>query len=292
MEQDEVKEPGCFLCRNERAVFFTRKNNCDIFRCEECNLMFVWPLPENHLDLYSENYFFGRENELGYADYEGDKEMLVSTFGAYLKRIRKSMPPKGKLLDVGAATGHFLAQAKKDGWEASGIEISEYASEIGRKRGLDITTGDFEKYNYQEGQFDAVTFWDILEHFAHPELAIAQARKILKPGGILAINTPDSQSIWARILGKSWHALVPPNHLFFFGRINLIQWLSENDFEVIATGRVGKKFSLQTIFKVLANWRKIYVLRRISNYFLGSRIGNLGIHLNLRDNIFLVARKK
>ena len=287
-----MKKPTCAACKNQKTAFFARKNNCDIFRCGKCGLMFVWPIPENYLALYSEDYFSGAENELGYADYEGDKKILSGTFKNYLKRIETILPQKGKLFDVGAATGYFLKLAKENGWQASGIEISEYAASVGRKNGLDIITGNFETYNIAENQFDAVVFWDALEHFAKPDLALGQARKILKPGGLLAINTPDSVSLMAKILRRRWHAIVPPNHLYIFSLKNLTQLLSKNNFEVVETARVGKKFSLRTIFKVLANWQKISILRNISNYFLRSRVGNLSVYLNLRDNIFLVARKK
>jgi len=254
--------------------------------------MFVWPVPENYLALYGKDYFSGAKNRLGYADYEGDKKKLCGTFKNYLQRIEAILPQKGKLFDVGAATGYFLELAKENGWQASGIEISQYAASVGRKNGLNIVTGNFETCDIRENQFEAVVFWDVLEHFARPDLAVRQARKILKPGGILVINTPDSRSVLAKILRRRWHAIVPPNHLCIFSLKNLTQLLSKNNFEIIKTARVGKKFSLRTIFKVLANWQKISVLRNISNYFLRSRIGNLSAYLNLRDNVFLVARKK
>ena len=141
---------------------------------------------------------------------------------------------KGKLLDVGAATGHFLELARKNGWEASGIEISKYAAKKARKKGLEIAVGDFENHEFSENCFDAVTFWDVLEHFGKPDLAFKQARKILRTGGILAINTPDSRSVLARIFGKRWHAIVPPNHLNLFNCDNLKAVLEKNGFELRA----------------------------------------------------------
>ncbi|OGI37855.1 MAG: hypothetical protein A2612_05540 [Candidatus Moranbacteria bacterium RIFOXYD1_FULL_44_12] len=255
-------------------------------------MIFVWPVPENHFALYEEDYFSGAKNELGYADYESDREILGGTFKKYLKKTEAILPRKGKLLDVGAATGHFLELARKNGWEASGIEISKYAAKKARKKGLEIAVGDFENHEFSENCFDAVTFWDVLEHFGKPDLAFKQARKILRTGGILAINTPDSRSVLARIFGKRWHAIVPPNHLNLFNCDNLKAVLEKNGFEVMKISRVGKKFSLQTVFKVLANWQENPVSRKISNYFLKSRMGRINFYLNLRDNIFLIARKK
>lgn len=286
------KKTACLVCESQNFFLFTKKNDYDIFRCRECGLLFVSLVPEDHLALYSQNYFSGADNKLGYADYEGDREILAGTFKKYLKKLEAILPKKGKLLDVGAATGYFLELAERSGWEARGIEVSEYAAGVGRKRGFDIATGDFENHSFPENHFDAVVFWDVLEHFARPDLALKQAGKALKPGGLLALNTPDSGSVLAKTFGKRWHAIVPPNHLFLFSRKNIGRLLLENNFEIVETARVGKKFSLKTIFKVLANWQKNSAFRKASNYFLKSRIGGMSFHLNLRDNIFLIARKK
>jgi 2-polyprenyl-3-methyl-5-hydroxy-6-metoxy-1,4-benzoquinol methylase len=287
-----MNEINCLACKGLSIDFFAKKNGCDLFRCRRCGLIFVWPIIDEYQKIYDEDYFSGEKNKLGYADYEGDWEITADIFRLYLKKLEKTSPNKGKLLDVGAATGHFVQIAGCDGWEASGIEISEYAAEIGRKKGLDIRTGNFENLDLPENSFDMITFWDVLEHFARPDLAIRQAGKMLKSGGLLAVNTPDTASLLARIFGRRWHQLVPPNHLYFFNPRNLELQLRKNNFEILQIGRVGKKFSLRTIFKVLANWQNFFLWKKISNYLLKSRLGNLGFPVNTRDNFFLVARKR
>jgi 2-polyprenyl-3-methyl-5-hydroxy-6-metoxy-1,4-benzoquinol methylase len=282
----------CPVCEIQSANFFTEKNGFDLYRCGKCGLIFVWPTSGDYTKIYSEDYFSGAKNSLGYADYEGDKEMMAGAFSAYLEKMEKVFPKKGKLLDVGAATGHFVELAKEKGWDASGIEISQYAAEIGGKKGLKIITGKFETHHFSENYFDIVTFWDVLEHFEKPELVVRQARKILKSGGILALNTPDSSSLAAKFFGRHWHALVPPNHLHIFSRKNMVRLLAKNGFEVIETARVGKNFSLRFVLKVLANWQKMKIWEKAYERAMKSRWGNWKIPLDIRDNMFVIAKKQ
>jgi 2-polyprenyl-3-methyl-5-hydroxy-6-metoxy-1,4-benzoquinol methylase len=281
----------CPVCEKKSTFFYAKKNSCDLYRCQKCGLIFVWPILRDYMKIYSENYFSGAKDSLGYADYEGDREVMSGVFRIYLGKIENFLPQKGKLLDVGAATGHFVSLAGVSGWEASGIEISEYAAEIGQGKNLQTFTGNFETYYFPENQFDAVTFWDVLEHFEKPDVAIRQARKILKPGGILALNTPDSASFVAKVFGRRWHALVPPNHLHIFSRKNLARLLAKNGFEVVETCRVGKKFSLRFIFKVLSVWQKLKIWEAAYGRATKSDWGNWKISLNTRDNIFIIAKK-
>jgi len=285
-------EKLCPICKSQSATYFAQKNKCNLYCCQNCSLIFVFPLPQDSAGIYSESYFSGGSSLLGYADYEGDEEVMAETFKKYLKKIREAFPEKGKLLDVGAATGQFVKLAKENGWSAVGIEISEYASSIGAKKGVKISTGNFETHYFPDNCFDALTFWDVLEHFSRPEIALNQAQKTLKPGGILAFNTPDSSSLIARILGKRWHLLDPPNHLHIFSRKSINLWLENHNFEVLHTSRIGKKFSLRFIFKVLANWQKMNVWKIAYRRAMKSRWGNWNISLNTRDNIFIIAKKR
>lgn len=282
----------CFVCEKQSVFFYAKKNGCDVHRCGECGLLLVSPLPGDLAKIYSEEYFTGGADASGYADYEGDEKAFAFTFKKYLKKIGKFSPGKGRLLDIGAATGHFLALAGADGWEASGMEISSYAAGIGQKKGLQIVAGNFEAHDSPKNHFDAVCFWDVLEHFEKPETAVRQARKILKTGGILAINTPDSRSLPARILGRRWYALDPPNHLRIFNRKNLTRLLEKNNFEIVETGRVGKKFSLRFILKVLSGWQKMKMWEKAYKRAAKSRWGKWQIPLNTRDNMFIIAKKQ
>ncbi len=77
-----------------------RKNNFDLWRCQKCSLIFVFPLPENTDKLYSSDYFFGATEGFGYVNYDEDKSAMSGTFAAYLEKIKK-FSNGNKVLDVG-----------------------------------------------------------------------------------------------------------------------------------------------------------------------------------------------
>ena len=97
----------------------------------------------------------------------------------------------GRLLDVGTGCGFFLVAAKKRGWEAKGIEPSKQSVEMAkRKYGLDVFDGTLQEYD-GNGQFDVITFINVLEHSAEPWKEIDRARNLLRSQGLVYIRFPN-----------------------------------------------------------------------------------------------------
>lgn len=285
-------EKNCPVCEKKTAYFFTRKNSFNFLKCRECGLVFISSVPDNNLKIYSSDYFSGAKEGFGYVDYEVDKKAMSSSLDSYLDKIEKVLPKKGKLLDVGTATGFFLEVAKKRGWNARGIEFSEYAAKKARDKGLDVKTGTLEGAGFGQGSFDLVTLLDVVEHLSDPKSTLSSVHGILAKGRIIAINTPDSGSLVSRILNKGWHLIVPPEHLFLFSQKSLRKLLENIGFEVVFSGRVGKRFTLQYAVQIIANKQKGAIFNRLAGFLGNSFLGKLVIPFSLGDNFFMVARKK
>jgi len=283
--------PCCPLCENEATVFFAKKNNINIYKCQKCKFVFVFPEIKDLAKIYNSDYFHGGKGDFGYADYDGDKKNLLENFKKYTDKIELFSKKKGKLLDVGAATGIFVESVNDRGWDAQGIDISLDATLLGKNKQLKLMTGEFEDYNFGNDFFDVITFWDVLEHFPHPEKALKKADKILKKNGIIAINTPNASSVVAKIFGKKWHLLVPPEHLNYFSPGNIESILSKNGFTVLYIGRIRKKFSLQYIFKILSRWQKFSLWKWIYSYLSKNRLGKINLTIDTSDNMFIIAKK-
>ncbi|MEK7578831.1 MAG: class I SAM-dependent methyltransferase [Patescibacteria group bacterium] len=281
----------CIACGERLFDFFANKNDFNLYRCKNCHLIFVWPLPKESANLYSSDYFSGAKHGFGYVNYEEDKSAMFKTFEVYLGKIEQFMPRKGKLLDVGAATGFFVQLATARGWKASGIEISDYAAKVARQKGLDVMTGTLESVDFDTSSFSVVTLWDVIEHLPDPVSHLKLIYNILEVGGLVAINTPDSASFVARIFGKRWHLLVPPEHLFYFNYRSLSVLLRNSGFEVVHISKIGKKFTLQYIFKTLARWQNFFIWRQLAEFFAKTQLVRFSIPINLRDNFFIIAKK-
>ncbi len=276
--------PGCG--KTQHFYFFT-KNGHDLYRCAKCSMFGLHPMPVAlERDVYNENYFTNGKHGFGYVDYDRDKEPMRSVFKKYLTRIEEKMSSKGTILDIGAATGFFMKIAQDEGWTVSGIEISPYAAEVARKKGLDIQLGTFGTTEIPQNSFDVITMWDVLEHLADPVSDLERAYGTLKPGGLLLINTPDSSSMYARFFGRRWHLIVPPEHIHYFNKKSIGSFLERGGFTTVDIVRIGKKFTLGYVVYTLHKWVGIKVpvsmLRKLEL---------VSVPINLRDNMFIIAKK-
>lgn len=284
----------CPICRSKEVKFFCEKKDFKLYRCFGCDLIFVWPAPGNLAQIYSAAYFKQsaddqRADKFGYVDYEQDKEVSRATLAKYLDKICQLAKGR-KIFDVGTATGYFLDMAKDYGWSTSGSEISAYAAAVAKNKGHDIFLGDLAELKTEE-KYDVVTLWDVLEHLAEPVKYLKLLNERLNQGGLLAINTIDSASWWAKLWGKNWQAFLPPEHLFYYSFKNLKILLEEAGFKILEQSKIGKHFSLAYICGVLANRYGLPFLNKFSNRL--NKLGfKAGLPINLRDNIFILAIKK
>jgi len=100
---------------------------------------------------------------------------------------------RGRVLDAGCGTGgflKFLAEARPD-FAVVGCEWSVDAALLARGKGVDVTVGSVHELPFADQQFDAVVSADVLCHGgveAGP--ALAEMRRVLRPGGMLVVNMP------------------------------------------------------------------------------------------------------
>lgn len=284
---------NCVICKSNNIRFYLKKNGCFLYKCADCALIFVSPLPREDGAIYDEKYFCGTDKQFGYIDYDKDKESMKSVFLKYLKIIAGNFErvQGKKLLDIGAATGFFVRLARDFGFDAEGIEISKWAAEEGKKKGLKIQHGTIDTMQFLENSFDVITLFDVLEHISDPDCFLEKIFFILKQDGVLIINTPDAKTVWARILGKRWQALVPPEHLFLYNKNNIQKLLNKHNFKIIKIKTIGKSFTLSYIFHILNNSFKFSLFQKLSIFFNRNFFNKITVPLNTRDNMFIAARK-
>lgn len=189
--------------------------------CAACGLVFTWPrpTPEELESFYSAAYFSGNaRGGLGYDDYGSLGELNARRSWRELKRFTAldEVKPR-RLLDVGCATGGFLAEAASDGWDCVGLEMSSAAAESARANfGLEVHEGDLHGAALPTGAFGLVTMWHVLEHMTTPAASLARVRDLLAPGGLLFIELPNWNSVGRTVKKADWSQMKPPEHINFF----------------------------------------------------------------------------
>lgn len=112
---------------------------------------------------------------------------------AYREFLRRFKAHTGRLLDVGCGIGFFVKVARDAGWDAHGCEISPVAVRIGQERlGLaQLHVGRVEDAGFVQSSFDVITLWDVIEHLPDPVSLLVALRRLLRPGGLLFVQTPN-----------------------------------------------------------------------------------------------------
>jgi SAM-dependent methyltransferase len=146
----------------------------------------------------------------------------------------------GRLLEIGCATGRFLALLKQRGWEVWGVEFNANAAAVASKLlKANVFAGDFMKANLPDQYFDVVTLFHVIEHMLHPRKNLQKMHAILKKGGRLVLETPDFGSRNARGLGLKWPHIKPGEHLYYFSERSLRNLLEGSGFRVEKVRRCG-----------------------------------------------------
>jgi SAM-dependent methyltransferase len=255
-----------------------------ILRCRRCGLgRTELPADFDPLRQYDEGYFQGARAD-GYADYPGSERVLRREFRAGLQHLLRHGPSSGKLLEVGCAYGYFLEEARAR-FTGCGVEPAEGAAAAARARGLDVASGTAHpEFLATRGPFDAFVLLDVIEHVACPgELLLTLARHA-RPGAALLLSTGDWGSLSARLLGRRWRLMTPPQHLWFFTRAALQRLLARAGFSVLDVRHPWKRVPLELIAYQLGRSLGLQpALQRVP-------WPDLGLPLNLFDALRLVAR--
>jgi ubiquinone/menaquinone biosynthesis C-methylase UbiE len=263
----------CPLCGSKSYKNYWATPQYKLSRCLRCGM--VWdPSPPQKLEtIYTEEYFINDNPKGGYANYFEGMAINRMTFYERIKRINKKVSRKEKMLDVGSALGDSLEEAKKLGWKKlSGVELSQYALNKSRKKGIDINLGTLNDVKFPSDYFDVVTVQDVIEHIKYPVKEINEIYRILKPGGFVFLVTPDIDGLWAKLLKDKWYHYKPKEHIMYFSQKTIRKLLKNAEFKNVETRRTYHIMSLEYILNRLryySPWFFSVLLGLIKNSFFG-----------------------
>jgi 2-polyprenyl-3-methyl-5-hydroxy-6-metoxy-1,4-benzoquinol methylase len=260
------KRTECNICSGTSFTTVYKYKTHGVLRCNRCKTLcrdIVFNREESER-LYSEDYFCDLQKDF----FHSNRELRERAFRNKIEIIDKLYPSKGRLLDLGCAIGTFLKVAREDSWEVEGIELSKYAANYAvEKENLTVHNGDLLDMKLPSNSFDVVTLWDMVDHSETPNDVIKEVYRILKPGGIAAMDTfMDDALLFAManymykfsfgmIKGPSFKAH-PIHHSHYFSTETFKSLLESNGFEVIfrkGSYLEGSVTSVGTIGKVVVS---------------------------------------
>lgn len=195
-----------------------------IFRCARCGTLEVVPRPSPSelAALYGEDYY---EGFMAGAGMVGGNTEVSSVLRLRLTALERRLGKKGRLLDVGCGLGLFVKHAVDQGWEAAGLEMSEWAAREGsRQYGITIHHAELANAPIEPRSLDVVHFNHVMEHVLDPVAEMTAAGNLLRAGGLLVVEVPQeiryplSDRVF-RALHPELYLTPPPektHHLIFF----------------------------------------------------------------------------
>ncbi len=203
--------------------FTVSQESYEVMRNEVYDMLVTSPVPSNLEKYYvSENYISHTDSKTSLFDkvYQLVKNY---TLKQKLKLINSFHTEEKTILDIGAGTGDFLKICAKSGWKTKGIEPSDKARTLAKKKEINLLK-DISEIN--DSKFDVITLWHVLEHIPNLLEYVQKLKQLLKTNGVLIVAVPNHKSYDANYYKEYWAAFDVPRHLWHFSKASISKLFS------------------------------------------------------------------
>jgi len=198
-----------------------------LFKCKKCKLIF-----SEFAKNINENTYI---KELKYVEddiYIKQIDFKTKYFNLFFKKIKSHLNSNSDVLEIGSYYGVLGNIIKPHVRKYIGLELSIHASQYAKKNyELDIYNGTIQDYIKNNDLFDIIIMNDVIEHLDNPFESLNLLEKKLKPDGILIFTTYDMNSIYPRLMGRSYPWIMP-YHLYYFSNFTLKNLCEKNNLEI------------------------------------------------------------
>lgn len=225
---------ACKLCGGASAPFIVR-DGFPIVKCAACGFMFA-VLPEGYdlTALYKRDSYWNEGGEIHYlSGYDHYWRGVRRYYEARIPRI-KGLCKSTRMLEIGCADGKFLAIARRNGFDVSGVEMSELMRERCRRNLGCPVYASIDELPPSTPPFDCVVLFEVIEHTEDPIGFLKQVRELVAPGGLIALSTPNFACDPAIQTPQEFMHFSPPAHVCYFSSTTLSACVRKAGFEPAA----------------------------------------------------------
>jgi SAM-dependent methyltransferase len=240
-----VETPCCLACGETVCRFFLhgeddltgRPGRFTYVTCDRCGLVYQRP----RLTLEAIRPYYASE----YIAHQPHTRwgLLAPLFSAAMASLDRTklrivrrhvtLDRRSTVIDVGCGAGSFLQMVRtQTGASVTGVDLIDLADRPAF-RDAAFHQGLFYELPLPAASADLVTMWHFLEHDYEPRRSLAQARRVLKPGGHLIIEVPRLDSLSFRLFGRRWPGIQAPQHTALFDRPRLLDIVRREGFQVV-----------------------------------------------------------
>jgi 2-polyprenyl-3-methyl-5-hydroxy-6-metoxy-1,4-benzoquinol methylase len=233
----------CPLCGAVEREVQGRRDGWDIVQCARCGMVFLGSELAYDEQAKDHDWFEEYTKEL---EQRKEKQPVMLFLSQCTRWLRPEPTARllaqtlrcaraGKLVDFGCGDGRFLAEASAH-FDVTGIELSPQGVETARKRTsrekiFEGPVTEVAERDLPAGGFDVVTQFGYIEHEWRPLAGLRAAHRLLKPGGLTIVKTPNYASWNRHIRGMNWCGYHIPAHCNYFTPQTLARILRETGFE-------------------------------------------------------------
>lgn len=273
---------ACRVCASDQGVLLFEVDGRQVLRCAVCSHVYLNDehTHETIADLY-ENY--GQQGENQY--FAGMDAQVMANIDGYLRTSRALLTLEAerapRLLDIGCGTGGLMERAQALGFRVEGVEICQPLAELTRARlGCKVHDRFLTELELPEASYDVITMYDLVEHLADPVGDLCAVHRLLKPGGVLFVLTPNDEALVRRISKALFHLslgrfdrpmrkLYYPDHLSYFTAQSLTELFARTGFEVLEGYTKN-----QELGRLEISWLEKALVRGV--FVLGDRLPRAG----------------
>ncbi len=224
--------PGnCQLCGCEKLTKFEVIDRTTLWVCTECDLYQYGKVADSYA--YQKQY---------HSKYQSGRARKIKTGVVRLNRAAtylKSVKAPVKMLDIGCSIGCTLAAAEQMGWEATGVDVSVDAVKSCKESDLNAIRTDSHILPFEDNVFDVVVSWHVIEHVESVSQTLQEWQRVLKPGGLMVLETPDASSPKVKRKGTKYRRFWAPEHTYTFAPKHLSKFMENVGLQIVPLPFIG-----------------------------------------------------